>query len=398
MESQKSEEVAVLSKEKLRTLAKLIQWQEQERIKSIRFRSERDRSDYLRCSRETQDQVVALLDDDYKGVAKAANTDDSPVKDVVQKYLEYLEMASGFGMQIVANVHLRHDFLSKVRGHADTLIPRINELTEGSLEPWEIESKAKDLIEELSVFKEAMYKSIIKKADPSSLNFSKAIKLSGNSFEDLVTKYQKKLVREKGPEFDKPFEQLEDEQKIEVYDEIIKSSGRGTFLENTAYKVADKIGKGLLIFTLAMSAWDIYSSDHKLQTTVKEAAEFGAGWAGGYIGEISGAAVATYLVTAIGVAETAATAAFVGLAAFVTGFGIGMALGILAGYVVDKIFGSGGKHTGGAITVKGDEPKKPFIPNHPRYQAVYAAPMPDGALLARQLAYKGAPTTLVAAA
>ncbi|XP_074292467.1 uncharacterized protein LOC141619342 [Silene latifolia] len=343
-------ESVVLGKEKLRTLAKLIQQQEEERIKSIPFRSERDRSDYLRCSRETHDQAVTLLDDHYKGVTKAANnnnnnnnnTDDASVEEVVKKYLSYLEMAVGFGMQTVANVHLRNDFLTKVRGHADSLIPRIKELTEGSLEPWEIESKAKDLIEELSVFKEAMYKSIVKKADSSSRNFSKAIKLSGNSFEDLVSKYQKKLVREKGSEFDKPFEQLEDEQKIEVYDEIIKSSGRGTFLENTAYKVADKIGKGLLIFTLAMSAWDIYSSDHKLQTTVKEGAEFGAGWAGGYIGEISGAAVATYLVTAIGVAETAATAAFVGLAAFVTGFGIGIALGILAGYVVDKIFGSGG--------------------------------------------------------
>ncbi|XP_074292466.1 uncharacterized protein LOC141619341 [Silene latifolia] len=381
-----------LSKEKLRTLAGLIQRQEEDRIKSIRFNSERDRSDYLRCSRETHDKAVALLDD--KGVTTKAATNDVSVEEVVQKYLSYLEMAVGFGMQTVANVHLRHDFLTKVRGHADSLIPRLNELRHASLEPWEIELKAKDLIEELSVFKEAMYKSIIKKADPSSRSFSKVVKLSGYSFEDLVVKYQKKLVREKGFEFDKPFEQLEDEQKIEVYDEIIKSSGRGTFLENTAYRVANTIGKGLLIFTLAMSVWDIYSSEHKLQTIVTEGAEFGAGWVGGYIGEIAGAAAATYLVTAVGVAATAVTAAFVGLAAFVTGIGIGIALGFLAGYIVGKIFESGGKHTGGAVKVKDSDPKMALLPNHP----VYAAPMPDGALLARQLAYKGAPTTLVAVA
>ncbi|KAL9233559.1 hypothetical protein vseg_008544 [Gypsophila vaccaria] len=307
-------------------------------------------------------------------------------------------MVAGYGMQMVKGVHLRNDFLSKVRGHADSLIPRINELREGSLEVWEIELKAKDLIEELSVFKEAMYKSLIKKTDPSFRHFSKAIKLSGNSFEDLVSKYQKKLVRERGPEYDKPFELLEDAQKIEVYDEIIKSSGRGTFLSNNMYKVVNTLGKGLLIFTLAMSAWDIYSSEHKLQTTVSEVAEYGVGYFGGYIGEMGGAAVATYLVTVVGVAETAATAAFIGLATFVTGFGLAIGLGFLAGYIVGTIFQSGGKHAGGAITATKDEPQKSPVPNHPYHKQVYAAPMPNGAFLARQLAYNSAPTATLAGA
>ncbi|KAK9735903.1 hypothetical protein RND81_04G236700 [Saponaria officinalis] len=384
----------ILSKEKLHTLANLIQRQEQERIKSIR--SERDRSDYLKCSRETYEKTIQLLNEEIG--LPYSNSDDDPAGSVVQKYLAYLEMGVGFGMQTVKNVHLRYDFLTKVRGHADTLIPRINELMDGSLHPGEIELRARALVEELSVFKEAMFKSIIKKADPSSIQFSKSIKLSGYSFEDLVSKYQKKLVREKGLEYHKPFELLEDEQKIEVYDEIIKMSGRGSFLENIMYKVADALGKGILIFTLAMSVWDIYSSEHKLQTIVTEASEFGAGYVGGYIGEIAGAAVATYLVTAAGVAATAVTAAFIGMAAFVTGFGFGIALGFLAGFVVGKIFGSGGKHAGGAITVKKEEPKMPRVPNHLYHTQIYAAPMPDGALLARQLAYKGAPTVALATA
>ncbi|KAK9735895.1 hypothetical protein RND81_04G236000 [Saponaria officinalis] len=392
MESIRSERGVILSKEKLKTLAKLLQWQEQERIKSIRFRSEKHRSEYLRCSRETYEQTVALLDENMvtrniKRAESESESESETTAKVVRGYLEYLEMVAGYGMEMVKGVHLRFDFLKKVREHADSLIPRINELREGSLEASEIELKAKDLIKELSVMKEAMYKSLITKTDPSFQNFSKSIKLSGNSFEDLVSKYHKKLVREKGDEYNKPFELLKDEQKIEVYDEIIKSSGRGTFLSNTAYKVVDKIGKGLLIFTLAMAVWDIYSSEHKLQAVTTEVAEFGAGYAGGYVGEIAGAAVATYLVTAVGVAETAATAAFVGLTAFVTGFGLAIGLGILAGYVVGKIFESGGKHAGGAITVKKDESKLSTVQKHLYQTRVYAAPMPNGALLARQLAY-----------
>ncbi|KAK9735920.1 hypothetical protein RND81_04G238000 [Saponaria officinalis] len=381
MESIRSERVVILSKEKLKILAKLLHLQEQERIKSIKFRSEKDRSDYLRCSRETYEQTVAFLDEKIvthnirksKSESKSESESEARAK-VVRSYLEYLETVAGYGMQMVKGVHLRLDFLKKVRDHADSLIPRINEITdpEGSLEAWEIELKAKDLIKELSVFKDAMFKSFVKKTDPSFRNFSKSIKLSGNSFEDLVSKYQKKLIREKGAAFNKQFELLEDEEKFE---------------SNTAYKTVDKIGKGLLIFTLAMSVWDIYSSEHKLQTTTTEVAEFGAGYAGGYIGEIAGAAVATYLVTAIGVAETAATAAFVGLASFVTGFGLAIGLGFLAGYVVGKIFESGGKHAGGAITVKKDEAKLSAVRKHPYQTQVYAAPMPNGALLARQLAY-----------
>ncbi|KAK9735924.1 hypothetical protein RND81_04G238300 [Saponaria officinalis] len=392
MESIRSERGVILSKEKLKTLAKLLQWQEQERVKSIRFRSEKDRSEYLRCSRETYEQTVAFLDESImtRNIKKSESKSESETTaKVVRSYLEYLEMVAGYGMQMVKGVHLRLDFLKKVREHADSLIPRINELKEGSLEAWEIELKAKDLIEELSVFKDAMFKSFIKKTDPSFQHFSKSIKLSGNSFEDLVSKYQKKLIREKGAEFNKPFELLEDEQKIEVF-------RRGTFLSNTAYKAVNKIGKGLLIFTLAMSVWDIYSSEHKLQAVTTEVAEFGAGYAGGYVGEIAGAAVATYLVSAVGVAETAATAAFVGLASFVTGFGLAIGLGFLAGYVVGKIFESGGKHAGGAITVKKDEPKLPPVQKHPYQTQVYAAPMPNGPLLARQLAYDPKPSTAAA--
>ncbi|KAK9735927.1 hypothetical protein RND81_04G238500 [Saponaria officinalis] len=402
MDSIMSERGVILTKEKLKTLAKLLRWQEQERIKRIRFRSEKDRSDYLRCSRETYEQTVALLNekidaDVYSNKLESEAESEEPTAKVVRGYLEYLEMVAGYGMQMVKGVHLRHEFLSKVREHADTLIPRIKELGDGSLELQEIEAKARELVEEFSVFKEAMFQSLVKKADPSFQYFSKSIKLSGNSFEDLVSKYQKKLIREKGAEFNKPFELLEDEQKIEVYDEIIKSSGRGTFLSNTAYKVVNKIGKGLLIFTLAMAVWDIYSSEHKLQAVTTEVAEFGAGYAGGYVGEIAGAAVASYLVTAFGVAETATTAAFVGLAVFATGFGLGIGLGMLAGYVVGKIFESGGKHAGGAITVKKDEPKLPPVQKHPYQTQVYAAPMPNGAFLARQLAYDPKPTTVALA-
>ncbi|KAK9735917.1 hypothetical protein RND81_04G237800 [Saponaria officinalis] len=392
-----SEGGVILPKEKLKTLAKLLQWQEQERIKRIRFRSERDRSDFLRCSQEAYKQTMAFLDEQIIFDRHVRSSDPDPDPDdpdptpgnVVREYLGYLELVSSYGLQMVKGVHLRHEFLSKVREHADTLIPRIKELGDGSLELQEIQAKARDLIKEFAVFKEALFQSLVKKADPSFRNFSLAIKISGNSFEDLVFKYQMKLAKEVSPEFNKPFVLLDEEQKIEVYDEIIKSSGRGTYLSNTAYKVVDKVGKGLLIFTLAMSVWDIYSSEHRLQTALSEFTEFSASYVGGYVGEITGAAVATYLVTAMGVAETAVTTAFVGLAAFVSGFGLAIGLGFLAGYVVGKIFESGGKHAGGAITVNKDGPKPSPDPNNPYRTQVYAAPMPDGALLARQLAYNG---------
>ena len=112
----------------------------------------------------------------------------------------------------------------------------------------------------------------------------------------------------------------------------------------------------LLVLNVGVMAWEIYSSDHKIETASVDGAELVGSMVGSFAGEFAGSALGTAIAgTAVG-AETAAavasavglevgavTSGFICLTAVVSGFGVAIALGIAAAWLVTKII-EGGQH------------------------------------------------------
>ena len=149
-----------------------------------------------------------------------------------------------------------------------------------------------------------------------------------------------------------------------MYDNIIKASGRKSVSKSWFSKVKSVGGVAVVVITAGLTVWDIYSSDNKIETATHDAVVTVAGTAGAILGEIIGAAIATKVV------GVQATSLFATMAGFATGFLGAFILGAIAGSLLGLII-----NTGGDTPIPTDGHK------------CYVAPMPDGVVLARQIAH-----------
>ena len=155
-----------------------------------------------------------------------------------------------------------------------------------------------------------------------------------------------------------------------MYNKIIEASGRGSIVAewiDTSLAVA---GKGLLLLTLVIMVWDIYSSEYPLETATRDAMTAAAGVAGAYIGTVVVAALETLA------GDVAIDATFMACVGFIAGVGAAFIIAAAAGAVITWIFSSGGS------SIESAPPNVRLDQNY-----CYVAPLPDGAAMARQIAH-----------
>lgn len=146
--------------------------------------------------------------------------------------------------------------------------------------------------------------------------YAENLKASGKSFEVLSQEKAFKL-------FQKDFTQLSLTQQEAVYREIVESSGRPNPKVNAQAKNFSRLGKGLLVLSLSLAAYNVATADDKLRALGNEGAALGGGIAGGALG---GAAAG--LVCGPGAIVCSAIGVFIG----------GALGGIGADYAFDKFF------------------------------------------------------------
>ncbi|HVJ50987.1 MAG TPA: hypothetical protein VM689_00900 [Aliidongia sp.] len=146
------------------------------------------------------------------------------------------------------------------------------------------------------------------RSSPTGLAIAQAMKKEGLTFNGVVAKYTKKLFGEAAD-----FTRLSQAEQESVYAAVIAAAGRSNPRVNAMLLGASRIGRGLLILSLAVSVYDIATSDDPVHTAEKEGAVTGAGILGGVAG---GAAAG--LVCGPGAPVCVGVGAFVGgaLAAF----------------------------------------------------------------------------------
>jgi hypothetical protein len=106
-------------------------------------------------------------------------------------------------------------------------------------------------------------------------------KAAGKSMEELTAHYATKL-------YGKSFGALNPGEQDAVFIEIVRAAGRANPKWNARAALFGKVGKGLLVVSLAIACYNIAFSDRPGRQTVKEASSLGIG----FLGSVGGGAAA----------------------------------------------------------------------------------------------------------
>ncbi|KAG6469613.1 uncharacterized protein LOC122031736 [Zingiber officinale] len=356
-----------LKDEKLRQLAQLIRNHEVNNLYHITFQNLGDQLEYLRMSNNNMTSVNTLLDNCNAIVIRYK--DDGVRRPIAEQILAYTEHCLNNALQLIRNYTLRRSYLDKMTDHQLQLFQALEELDTSSGDA------VLDFTESIQEHDRLVMSYMrLNLNSHASAEFSRYLRNVGIGFDELVRSYQSRLG------YTGRFEDLEIEQKLEVYAAIIEASGRLSVLLPEQGKGDDTVLKAssityrekkpnygsaaMFLIDVGQIIWDVYSSDHPITTATREALVLAAETGGAALGKLVGVAIATQLT------GQAATTLFVTAVGLIGGFVGGFILGAVAGFLFDRIFSSGGQ----AVL-----PTDGFI--------VYVATMPNGHDLAKQIAH-----------
>jgi hypothetical protein len=114
---------------------------------------------------------------------------------------------------------------------------------------------------------------------PIGRSIAESLKKEGKTLNELIARYTIKLFGE-GAEF----EALSAAQKDQVYTEIVLAAGRANPRVTAMATMTSRVGRGLLILSIAISVYKVGTSDDPWDTAEHEAAITGGGILGGAAG------------------------------------------------------------------------------------------------------------------
>ncbi|WP_312424833.1 hypothetical protein [Kosakonia cowanii] len=110
---------------------------------------------------------------------------------------------------------------------------------------------------------------------PLGRAIAERIKSEGKTLNELIAKKAKSLF---GPQVN--FNNLSEVQKNQIYASIVESAGKSNPQVNMKMMQLSRIGRGLIVLSIAISIYEIYTADDKVSETGRQIAITGAGIAG----------------------------------------------------------------------------------------------------------------------
>ncbi|KNA15572.1 hypothetical protein SOVF_097140 [Spinacia oleracea] len=343
----------------LRKLAKLLR--NQEEPLSFSINSEPDRAKFLEECNDAYDIVIILLQNstDLRNKHEAARASNSKKADIATDIQDYVKYGINLGLQCIQNCGMRVTVVEKLKTHFDDLSTELNMADSRDMNDFE------SLAEEVSYHKNSMWEYTTNMRSKTSRAQSKAysdvLKLQGIEFPSLVDRHKNMLG------YKDEFEFLEEDQKLEVYNSIIEESGRAkmpAIYRRSKTRATSAGGIATMAVTAGMMAWDIFTSEHKLETVLTTGVSL-----------LSGAvsyAVNVAVSSAVGsvVANTQLGILLVSSAGFVVGALVGILFAAATGAILAAILGTGGK-----------------VPQNLDNLKFYSATMPNGMALANEISH-----------
>ncbi|CAN6348242.1 unnamed protein product [Urochloa humidicola] len=347
-----SRELIDLSPGQLLKLADLIHRQEVEKLKELEFTSYEEQQKYLHDAKDARDSVYHIINSTQNMVAQAEAEKDTTKQDIANDIQDYISKGTKISLEYIRSYNSRLTYLNKLKNHSDDLIKQLKWLN-----PATQQKEAQRLALEASMYKKATLDYAEKFQHSIPKQFAKWLKENNIMFEDLVESNMAKLG------FAGPFKNLNDIQKLQVYESIIEEAGQGKSVVTYAAEAVGVVGVAVLVFTAAIMVWDIYTADDKLEAAVRDSVNALTTVVNLEIGEV----VTTAIEAGFAMADIEIATAVISVIGSVAGFGIGALIGVAAGALLDLIFSSGTSkvHITDGLTV------------------CRVGPMPDGLQLAR---------------
>lgn len=113
------------------------------------------------------------------------------------------------------------------------------------------------------------------RSTPLGRAMAERIKSEGKTLNELVAKKAKSLF---GPQVN--FNSLSEVQKNQIYASIVESAGKSNPQVNMKMMQLSRIGRGLIVLSIAISIYEIYTADDKVSESGRQIAITGAGIAG----------------------------------------------------------------------------------------------------------------------
>lgn len=157
--------------------------------------------------------------------------------------------------------------------------------------------------------RDAIMQTIRQRSTAPGRAFAQAKKAVSPTMNELVAKYTIRLYGKNAN-----YHRLTAAQQNAVYAEIVAASGRANPKVNAALVKASRLGRGLIVVSIAVSVYNIATADDKVQAAGREVVYTGAGLAG----SVAGGAAAG-LMCGPGAPVCVTIGAFVGGAIFVLG-------------------------------------------------------------------------------
>ncbi|KAG2450470.1 hypothetical protein HYH02_004971 [Chlamydomonas schloesseri] len=335
----------LLDAPQLKKLADLIHKQEIIRIKNQKQPDVHTFKQLCADSKAARDTVIDALEKAervYDELRAKAN-EEARVK-VAEDHFHYVKNSANNALQNVRNFSIRMDYAKKISAHSEEIM---HQMLSMELDTADFEN----LADYCADFREDALAIARTHMRPTARHYSEWLKENGIGFDQLVSDTQAKLNKTgfrsaKDPDvfigegtFGGQFENLQEFQKIAVYEEVVRDSGRAMPKINITTGLMGALGVGVILLGIGLLVWDIYQSAHPVETAVRGVLETALGVGGAMLGEAFAVTVASGMLSA----EAESTALFVAMASFVGGIAGAFIVGALVAVIVGAIVGTAGR-------------------------------------------------------
>lgn len=171
-----------LQGEELRSLAKVVHYQEVESVKNIDFRSEDERRKYLDQTKACYASALGILDSGEK--AKRDYASDQTRSPVAHQIFSCMETTVNVSIQCVRNYLIRTKCLAKATDYCASLIHKLH-----TLDPRGDLSGVLKLVADAREYEKALVQYASEHSNPVLSSFSNWIKAENLTFENLLIRY-----------------------------------------------------------------------------------------------------------------------------------------------------------------------------------------------------------------
>jgi hypothetical protein len=213
---------------------------------------------------------VQYPSNNYSGLWVIEIMDHSAKKDQTQleKSLSMLKAdALNFAIRFIHDPKIRTQYMLNIRKLSDEYSRRIKM---GTLPP-------KTAADEVNLLRNQILIADRLRLSEVGVAYSEKLKQTGKTLPDRMEYYSNKI-------FKLPFNELNVTQQNQVYLEIVQGGGRAYKTTNILARRLSILGRGLLFVTIAISVYNIATSDDTLRETAKEGTTLGIGILGGSAG------------------------------------------------------------------------------------------------------------------